>query len=219
MRRSRQGFTLIELLIVIFIICLLAGIVLANYAKFRQQGRDTERVSDVGQIQTALEGYFQDPANNLAASVGGAPNQACTSSKNCYPVYPATLIVPPSASAFSCQIWPSSGSFESGLYCLSENYTSRGLSYIPTLPVDPSTKSTYFYYACSKTDTGCIDPNTTMPQQAYCLGADLENPNDQAQAVATGLQTCSSASSWCPYLSNYSGSQTPAPHNYVVCRQ
>lgn len=55
--RSR-GFTLIELLIVIAIIAILSGIVITDLAGSRAKSRDGQRVSDISQIQLALEQYF-----------------------------------------------------------------------------------------------------------------------------------------------------------------
>ncbi|OHA08386.1 MAG: hypothetical protein A3B37_01630 [Candidatus Sungbacteria bacterium RIFCSPLOWO2_01_FULL_59_16] len=54
-RGGRKGFTLIELLVVIAIIGILASIVLASLNTARQKSRDARRISDVKQIQLALE--------------------------------------------------------------------------------------------------------------------------------------------------------------------
>jgi prepilin-type N-terminal cleavage/methylation domain-containing protein len=53
-----RGFTLIELLVVIAIITLLTGIVVANLTTSRAKARDAKRISDLSQIQLALELYF-----------------------------------------------------------------------------------------------------------------------------------------------------------------
>ena len=53
-----KGFTLIELLVVIAIIGVLASIVLASLDGARKKGRDARRISDLKQIQLALELFF-----------------------------------------------------------------------------------------------------------------------------------------------------------------
>lgn len=57
-KSARAGFTLIELLVVIAIIGILSSVVLASLNSARQKGRDARRVSDVKQIQLALELYY-----------------------------------------------------------------------------------------------------------------------------------------------------------------
>ncbi len=54
------GFTLIELLVVIAIIGLLSGIVLASLSSARIKARDIKRVSDLKNIQLALELYYDE---------------------------------------------------------------------------------------------------------------------------------------------------------------
>ena len=53
-----RGFTLIELLVVIAIIGILSSVVLASLNSARQKGRDARRISDIKQIQLALELYY-----------------------------------------------------------------------------------------------------------------------------------------------------------------
>lgn len=59
--RSKRGFTLIELLVVVAIIGLLATIVALSLNSARSRARDARRVSDIRQIEAAMELYF---ANN-----------------------------------------------------------------------------------------------------------------------------------------------------------
>lgn len=53
-----RGFTLIELLVVIAIIGILSGVVLASLSPARAKGRDANRLSEVRQIQYALNLYY-----------------------------------------------------------------------------------------------------------------------------------------------------------------
>lgn len=57
-KELRRGFTLIELLVVIAIIGVLASIVLASLNNARRKSRDARRITDIKQIQLALELYF-----------------------------------------------------------------------------------------------------------------------------------------------------------------
>lgn len=57
-KNSRKGFTLIELLVVIFIIGILSTVIFPRFAGMREKARDTERMTDVRQIQNALELYY-----------------------------------------------------------------------------------------------------------------------------------------------------------------
>jgi prepilin-type N-terminal cleavage/methylation domain-containing protein len=58
--RKQKGFTLIELLVVISIIGLLSTMAVVSLNNARQKSRDAKRISDVRQIQTALELYYND---------------------------------------------------------------------------------------------------------------------------------------------------------------
>jgi type II secretion system protein G len=65
----QKGFTLIELLVVIAIIGILSSVVLASLNSAREKSRDAKRVSDIKQLQLALELYFDTEGNypDLAA--------------------------------------------------------------------------------------------------------------------------------------------------------
>lgn len=66
--RKRQGFTLIELLVVIAIIGILAGIVLVSLGGARTSARDARRQSDIRQIVTAQELYYNDNTKYVASA-------------------------------------------------------------------------------------------------------------------------------------------------------
>ncbi len=58
MKKLPSGFTLIELLVVIAIIALLTGIIMTNLSSSRGKARDAKRISDIGQMQLAVELFF-----------------------------------------------------------------------------------------------------------------------------------------------------------------
>jgi prepilin-type N-terminal cleavage/methylation domain-containing protein len=56
--KKHAGFTLIELLVVIAIIGILSSVVLASLNSARTKARDAKRISDIKQLQLALELYY-----------------------------------------------------------------------------------------------------------------------------------------------------------------
>lgn len=58
MKKNIKGFTLVELLVVIAIIGLISALAGVAYNTARQKSRDSKRLSDIKQIQTALELYY-----------------------------------------------------------------------------------------------------------------------------------------------------------------
>ncbi|MBI5022654.1 MAG: type II secretion system protein [Candidatus Magasanikbacteria bacterium] len=59
----KKGFTLIELLVVIAIIALLSTLAVVALGSAREKARDAKRLSDVKQMQTALELYYTDKSD------------------------------------------------------------------------------------------------------------------------------------------------------------
>jgi len=80
MTKAKKGFTLIELLVVIAIIGLLSTLAVVALSSARQKARDSKRLADMKQVQTALELYHTDksayPTESTAVTLG-AGNYAC----------------------------------------------------------------------------------------------------------------------------------------------
>lgn len=73
MKQYKKGFTLIELLVVIAIIGILSTLAVVSLGNARTRARDSKRVADIRNIQTALEIYATDHAGAYPV----APAAAC----------------------------------------------------------------------------------------------------------------------------------------------
>jgi len=91
MKKNKQGFTLIELLVVIAIIGLLSTLSILALNSARIRSRDARRISDVRQIQTALEMYYND--NN------DYPDSTTT---DLVPTFMKAIPIPPTPSDGGC---------------------------------------------------------------------------------------------------------------------
>lgn len=57
-KKYNYGFTLIELMVVVAIIAILTSVIMANFTQAKAKGRDAKRISDLAQMQLALELMF-----------------------------------------------------------------------------------------------------------------------------------------------------------------
>ena len=64
MKKMMKGFTLVEIMIVVAIIAILAAVAIPNFVKYRRNSQASACVSNLKQIQTALEQYRLTKASN-----------------------------------------------------------------------------------------------------------------------------------------------------------
>jgi len=68
--KNYKGFTLIELLVAVAILGILATVGLGSFQSSQMKGRDAQRKHDLGQIQKALEMYYNDKGKYRTATEG-----------------------------------------------------------------------------------------------------------------------------------------------------
>jgi prepilin-type N-terminal cleavage/methylation domain-containing protein len=154
---KKSGFTLIELLIVIAIIAILSIVVVLaiNPAEMLRQSRDSQRVSDLSTLKSAISLYLLDSPNpNIASSSFGGYGSCYlstivgngTTSVNCAD-FANTYTMNVSTTQASYRKNDSTG-------WLPVNFSQITLGTpLSVLPVDPI-NNTNFYYAYAATSTG-----------------------------------------------------------------
>jgi prepilin-type N-terminal cleavage/methylation domain-containing protein len=137
MRTQQKGFTLIELLVVIAIIGVLSSVVLASLNTARAKARDAVRVSDLRNIQKALELYASDhggtyPVVNYSGYCGGFDTLGANYIPGIVPTYMSRLPTDPDGNTTvtaCCYIYHSPNGSEYklliGHQCTKVNYQSR----------------------------------------------------------------------------------------------
>ena len=181
----KKGFTLIELLVVIAIIAILAVavVLVLNPAELLRQSRDSQRVSDLATLKSAISLYLIDgTVSNIASSSLGY--------SACY-LSPVSGVGTTTAKCGTFTNAYSSGnsSTTSALY---RNNNSTGwlpvnlsqMSYgspLSALPVDPSNNATYYYaYAATSTGGYLFEINTFMESIKYASTSANDGGNNNA---------------------------------------
>jgi uncharacterized protein (TIGR02145 family)/prepilin-type N-terminal cleavage/methylation domain-containing protein len=73
MKKNKTGFTLIEIIVVVFIIGIIISFVVVSFSAPRQKSRDVKRISDITQLQTALNTYRQFEGSYPESLTAGEP--------------------------------------------------------------------------------------------------------------------------------------------------
>ena len=174
----KKGFTLLELLIVIAILAILAvaTLLVLNPVELLRQARDTQRVTDIGSLNSALSLYLTTVASPyLASSSGAFSNNTCRSGGGTYTCYSdrngnfaaGAAGVTCGARYISTAAVTSTGRSVSG-----GGWVPVNLRLIPggapfaLMPTDPSNNYSNFYaYAC----------NESVASSTYVLTAVFES--------------------------------------------
>jgi prepilin-type N-terminal cleavage/methylation domain-containing protein len=121
-KHKYKGFTLIELLVVIAIIGLLSTMAVVALNNARVKSRDAKRISDIKQMQTALELFFAD--------------------QDTYPTYAGAT-----GATASAQLCNTTLGYDTVVNC-----TAASATYMGKVPANPTPNGTAYTYAISGTD-------------------------------------------------------------------
>lgn len=168
-----QGFTLIELLLVIAIIGLVATIAIAGVGGARAKARDEKRVTDLKQIQKALELSFEPGSG--------------------YPVVASPLVIGTAATDVLC----AKGASVSFVADQTVANCDDGKVYMGLVPSNPTPKGAAYSY--TSTD-GVTSVCASGPCLGYCVESMLERglPQIGISAGAVIVDQSSLRNGTCP---------------------
>ena len=189
----RKGFTLIELLVVIAIIAILAIVVVLtlNPAQLLAQGRDSNRVSDMSTLNSAISLYNTDQGGNTGYSVGSVntvyvslpdPNATTTAGSNCSSLGLPTL---PSTYTYHCA---ASSTYRNinGLGWMPINFASTTTGTpLGSLPIDPTNNSSSRLYYTYVTNVIQFETTAQMESQKYQAGGSSDQISGDGGPLAT----------------------------------
>ena len=158
--KSARGFTLVELLVVIAIIAILAAVVvlIINPLEFTRRGRDAARLSDLANLQNAINVAVQESTGSGAVAVLCAPTGTYPCNGTSFPLGGSTR------------------SSNGNGWVRIDLSSQRSVS-VPTLPVDPVNTLANHYTYCANNDAWEINTVLESEQQRGRMANDGGNEN------------------------------------------
>jgi prepilin-type N-terminal cleavage/methylation domain-containing protein len=191
-KKQARGFTLIELLVVISIIGFMSSVVLGSLNVARMKARNARRISDMTQIQKALELYAFDNSGTYPTTSSGFRSQCST-----WGTYAANNVIPGLVPTYlpSMPQDPSTSGVTSACYV----YISDGASYkILDYDIAPREISSFSYLTYPAFINPVRDSGSNYCLVDYPSGA--TNGNFAEWAIMGGvLNPCSMPTPSVPY--------------------
>ncbi len=229
MATKRQGFTLIELLVVIAIIAILAAILFPVFARAKAKALETQCLSNIKQIATAVLTYCSDYDQVAPMSFMGD----ATSSGDFYDVWYLLRDYLKTTDILQCPVAKNEADMSAmaNLSTWSTSYAVNGLQYTSTQTVDGTSRPDHaptdgvFYYQIVSSSPWypngvCPITGGSTPWECQCNIEQIPNPAqwymawDATLVNATGLSTiedlalhitCAACKGWNATHSNRNG--------------
>lgn len=178
-RLRAKGFTLVELLVVIAIIAILAAVVvlIINPLELTKRGRDAARLSDLANLQNAINVAVQEATGSGTAEilcVGGLTSDACVGKSD------------------------TGARLADGTGWVKVNMSAQKSVSVPTLPVDPINDAVNHYTYCSNGSAWEIDAVLESDQQKGKMGTDGGGEIDKYE-VGSALGLIAPSGGSCTY--------------------
>lgn len=156
--QKNKGFTLVELLVVIAIVAILAAVVvlIINPLELTRRGRDAARLTDLSNLQNAINVAVQEATDSGAAILCNGGTYPCREAS--FPVIASTRT-------------------SDGTGWVKVNLGGNQSVSVPTLPVDPTNSTVYHYTYCANNDAWEIDSVLESEQQKTKMAADGGDQN------------------------------------------
>lgn len=180
-QKRHSGFTLVELLVVIAIVAILAAVVvlIINPLELTRRGRDAARLSDLSNMQNAINVAVQEATNSGAAILCNGATYPCTGKTTTGTRLP------------------------DGTGWVQVNLGGQKSVSVPTLPVDPINDTTYHYTYCADNDAWEINAVLESDQQKPKMAADGGDQNavdtSGRYEVGSNLTLINAAATPCGY--------------------
>lgn len=187
----KKGFTLIELLIVIGILAILAVavILVLNPAEILAQARDSQRVSDLSSVKSAIALYLATASN--AAIAGSGPT--CTVNDLTADGCPGLVAEDGPFDGAGLEAYDATTEVNgNGWVAINLNSDSAAPSALPALPMDPTNSGKYYYAYRGDIGTKTFELNTRLEstRSRGLMETDGGNKGDNAnECTGTGSWT------------------------------
>ena len=178
MKKSALGFTLVELLVVIAIIAILAAVVvlIINPLELTRRGRDAARLSDLANLQNAINVAVQESTGSGSVAV------LCQQS-----------------GAYPCNGSSNTGTRASnGTGWVKVDLSSQKSVSVATLPVDPVNDAILHYTYCANNDAFEIDTVLESDQQRSKMTPDGGNETSRYE-TGSNLTLIASSGGSCTF--------------------
>lgn len=149
-KKTAHGFTLVELLVVISIIIILAAVVMIVINPFEtiKRGRDSTRLSDLVNLQQAINVAVQESASTSAEILCKGTTAPCRG------------------------VSSTDGRVSDGAGWVKVDLSSQQSVSVPTLPIDPSNGTAYHYVYCSDGVAWKIESKLESAKEVTRLASD-----------------------------------------------